>query len=501
MAQQIIDVGSVANDGTGDPLRTAYQKINDNFTEVFNTSNIANGSSSITVAQNGNISMTANGVANVMVVSSSGVSIIGDLAVTGNAVLSGNILGDRIVNGTTSIDIQSPGGNANISIGGVTNVGVFSPTGLRINGAISAAGNVTGGYILGNGSQLTGIGASYSNADVTTLLADFGSNSISTTGNIAGSYILGDGSLLTGIGAAYSNADVTTLLASFGSNSISTTGNISGGYFLGNGSQLTGLPATYSNANVTSLLASFGSNTVSTSGNITGGYILGDGSQLTGLPANYGNTNVAAYLAAFGSNSLSTAGSVTAASVIGGVVAGTTVSVTGNVTGGNVNTGGRISAAGTITGSSLLGSVVSVSGNVTAGNVNFGAGAISGTGNITAGYFFGDGSGLVNVGAGNYGNANVADYLPTYSGNLQNITVTGTTTAVGNVDANTINGQLKGTVNGLNPTYGTWDFGNINGTTFDNPIAWIFSVTPAGNIDMGTVTAPASLEIDIGTIL
>lgn len=35
MAQQQIDVGSAANDGTGDPLRTAGQKINANFDELY----------------------------------------------------------------------------------------------------------------------------------------------------------------------------------------------------------------------------------------------------------------------------------------------------------------------------------------------------------------------------------------------------------------------------------------------------------------------------------
>lgn len=35
MPQQIINVGSLPNDGTGDPLRTAYQKINGNFTELY----------------------------------------------------------------------------------------------------------------------------------------------------------------------------------------------------------------------------------------------------------------------------------------------------------------------------------------------------------------------------------------------------------------------------------------------------------------------------------
>ena len=36
MAKQTINIGSTANDGTGDPLRTAFDKSNDNFTELYN---------------------------------------------------------------------------------------------------------------------------------------------------------------------------------------------------------------------------------------------------------------------------------------------------------------------------------------------------------------------------------------------------------------------------------------------------------------------------------
>lgn len=35
MSQQIINIGSLPNDGTGDPLRIAYQKINTNFDQLF----------------------------------------------------------------------------------------------------------------------------------------------------------------------------------------------------------------------------------------------------------------------------------------------------------------------------------------------------------------------------------------------------------------------------------------------------------------------------------
>ena len=36
MAKQNINIGSTANDGTGDDLRSAGDKINDNFTELYN---------------------------------------------------------------------------------------------------------------------------------------------------------------------------------------------------------------------------------------------------------------------------------------------------------------------------------------------------------------------------------------------------------------------------------------------------------------------------------
>jgi len=42
MAKQSIGIGSSANDGTGDPLRTAFDKINDNFDELYGTTAEAN---------------------------------------------------------------------------------------------------------------------------------------------------------------------------------------------------------------------------------------------------------------------------------------------------------------------------------------------------------------------------------------------------------------------------------------------------------------------------
>jgi hypothetical protein len=97
---------------------------------ALSANSISSGTSNVrVVSSGGNVTTSVGGTSNVMVVSSTDVTITGNLTVTGNATLSGNILGDRIQNGTTQIDIQTPGGNANITVGGTSNVAVFATTG------------------------------------------------------------------------------------------------------------------------------------------------------------------------------------------------------------------------------------------------------------------------------------------------------------------------------------------------------------------------------------
>ena len=90
---------------------------------------------------------------------------------------------------------------------------------------------------------------------------------------------------------------------------------------------------------------------------------------------------------------------------------GTTLSVTGNTTGGNLLTAGQVSAAGNITGANFIGNVippaggaVSTTGNISGGNILTG-GLISATGtitsaaNITGNYILGNGSQLTGISA------------------------------------------------------------------------------------------------------
>lgn len=74
MAKQLINIGTSANDGTGDPLRTAFDKINDNFNELYSVSaagsgnNIAiSGQSIISENTNGNITLDPNGTGKVVI--------------------------------------------------------------------------------------------------------------------------------------------------------------------------------------------------------------------------------------------------------------------------------------------------------------------------------------------------------------------------------------------------------------------------------------------------
>ena len=77
MAKQSINLGSTANDGTGDPLRTAFDKINDNFDELY-TYSTATAGNNITITANtiasddtnGNIILDPNGTGRVVVATS-----------------------------------------------------------------------------------------------------------------------------------------------------------------------------------------------------------------------------------------------------------------------------------------------------------------------------------------------------------------------------------------------------------------------------------------------
>ena len=204
MAQSIIDTGAAANDGTGDPLRTAFTDTNLNFTAIYAAgpvdSNVQIINNTIsTINTNGNLVLSPNGtgkvVANVDIVpGTANVRNLGSSAARWSAAY------------TQLLDVSS-----NIAAGNIT-----------------CTGNISGAFILGDGSQLTNLPAgSYGNANVAAYLPTFTGNiaagNITCTGNISGAFILGDGSQLTNLPAgSYGNANVAEYLPTF-------TGNIAAG--------------------------------------------------------------------------------------------------------------------------------------------------------------------------------------------------------------------------------------------------------------------------------
>ena len=71
--------------------------------------------------------------------------------------LSGSISSNTgIASGSSNVSIGAANANVTVSVNGTGNVVVFANTGAYVTGVVSATGNVTGNYIVGNGSLLTG---------------------------------------------------------------------------------------------------------------------------------------------------------------------------------------------------------------------------------------------------------------------------------------------------------------------------------------------------------
>jgi len=202
----------------------------------------------------------------------------------------------------------------------------------------------------------------YSNATIHVL------NDIDAGGNIAATNYTG--TLVSVVG----NITGANIFAS----TISASGNISGNYFQGNGACLTGVITSVtkiingtSNVNIPSI---DGNIIVSVANNYNIATFTTTGILANGIISVTGNVTA---------GNLSTVGLI---SLTGNIYAGNVInagssSITGNITVGNIFTGGLISASGNITSGNIT------SGNITSGNItaNVYGTTISASGNITAG--------------------------------------------------------------------------------------------------------------------
>ena len=297
----------------------------------------------------------------------------------------------------------------------------------NVQSNITGLGTLTSLSVSGT-ANITGIANVTGSLTVGSLLT---SGQISTAGNITANFVLGNGSALTGVTVASLpalNLTGTTLSSNVLNSSLTSLGvlsslSVSGNIISGNvsGTTFTGNLVGQVNGNVTGNL----------NGNVTG--------NLTGNV----NGNVTGNLTGTASVA-TTANSVDGANVSGTVAtaayaasAGTTVTAS-SVTG---NAQGNITSVGTLTDLTVTGNITSSTGyflgngsllsgiSANYGNANVAnylptfsgqltAGNISATGNITATYFVGDGGNITNLPLGNYGNSNVAAYISTYTGNV-----------------------------------------------------------------------------------
>jgi len=516
---QLTIVTTPVNSGDGTPLATAFNYCNSNFNELYARYQVTPPVSLIG---------STGDIPGMYAVDSTYFyycfgTYNGTSTIWGQVTQVGNISVSSISSGTSNVKISDVNGNVATSIGGTSNVVVVATTGQYVTGLVSATGNIQGSYILGNGSQLAGLPATYTNANVISLLSTFGSNVISTTGNVTG------GNLLTN-NIISATGNITTsgfFVGDFVGNITGTITNIPGpgGAVLyndgtGNVAATSGLVFDNSGPNVLTVQGSYSATGgITATGNITGG--------------NLSATNIVGTLTTAAQNNITSVGTLTS------------VTVTANVAGGNLTTGGQVSAtgnirtsnylfvgedinvAGDITATSYTGASLSLSGNVTGGNILTG-GLISAVGNITGNYIVGNGSQLTGLITNTIQNGNSNVLIGSSAGNVSinvngiaplviftplgqtttgAISATGTVSAgnvatIGNISAtgpvsafgNVTGGNL--TTGGTVSATGNITGGNLltSGTTINSGVATTGTISATGNITGG------NLSVSTGTI-
>ena len=306
-------------------------------------STLENGNSSISINANANITVSVNGTSNVAVFSSNILNVNGN--VVANGVKTDNLY---YANGNPW-DLQQPAGsntqlqfNDNGSFGASANLYFDSSSKtLHVVGNIGATNaNIT--TVIANIGNIANINSNDANVgNIIVGTANVGN--LTATGNITAAYIIGNGSQLTGLPAAYGNADVANYLPTY-------TGNLSAGNV-----SFTGIANISGNVSGNSLTSTsgyllLGTGSLSVIGS-DGGIFSSTISNINlGLAANVtmGSTtgNVIAR-GSFAANSLSTSGNLT---------------VTGNISANNISGTMTTASQPNVTSLGNL-TVLSVSGN------------------------------------------------------------------------------------------------------------------------------------------
>jgi len=485
MTQQYIDFGTFPDDPDADAIRTAFQKVQNNFNELYATTTSGavtsvNGGTGISVnTPSGNVIVSAN-IACVQVATSSLSIGIGGNGLT-TAILSNT-------SQTLYIDINpsnvfsanfaanSSGGLANIT--GTLTVAASSQPNLTTAANLTTIGTlgnltVTGTFNAGNlisANYLTGVLTSSSQPNITSIgnLGNLVVTGNSNLGNLAtANFFSGDGGLL-------SNIQVTA-----GTSIINGTSNVTVG------------PS--SNVNI-SVAGNTNVITVTSTGANVNGYLTSSGN-ITATNASLGNAVTANFFIGSGANLTNIAGSNisgTVANATYAVTAGTANSVSGSNVSGAVS---YATTANSVAGSNVSGAV-SLATSATSANSVAGANVSGEVANAT--YATSAGSATSATTAGTV-TTNAQPNI-TSVGTLSSLAVTGNITsgnvnATGNISATNFIGNLVGNISGniVVPGSNTEVLFNNNGSAGTSN-AFTFNqssnvMTLSGNIIAGNVFA------------
>jgi hypothetical protein len=420
-------------------------------------------------AANGNIFATINAVGNILVLSTAGAAVIGTMSATGNVAGSN-------VSATANVSAVGNVNAGNIFTAGIANIGTLITTNINANALTSgtvSSDRLSGSYVINVTGNVSGTAATVTNAAQANITSVGTLTSLAVTGNVTG------GNLVTG--GQVSATGAVTGAAITGTSLTVSTGNITAGNLILSGAivdsgqldiqtsaanaNIVLTPNGTGNVNIGRMSASgnitstgfngplFGAvtstTTISATGNITGGNLNATGLSLSG--------NVVSALNITGNvtgGNITALGSLTTA-FLG---ASTNISAAGNITGGNINTAGLVSATGNINGANIsaTGNIIT-SGRISAtGNIVTG-GPLTANGTIT-GTFLTSTSGGLNIGTYN---------IDSSAGNAGPVLISGAsgnTQFVGNVEASRF--DTSGNVTGGNLiTSGTTGILSVNSIT------------------------------------
>ncbi len=207
MTRQTINIGTNANDGTGDPLRTAFDKINDNFSELYGDSDAStileqdtapklsanldvNNNQITTDVTNGNVSIQPNGTGNITIAA---IQVKGTTLSSSDSTVI-NVNEGLIVDGTTTVSGALSSATSLALATGATVTGIADEDDMTSNSAtLLATQQSIKAYV---DTQITAEDLDFSADDSTVLSIDLDSEVLHFAGG-------------TGISTSVSNNTVT----------------------------------------------------------------------------------------------------------------------------------------------------------------------------------------------------------------------------------------------------------------------------------------------------